>query len=48
MNRTFTHPIAVSAEERVELDVGGIIVRLPMATSVRRIAEIAVALRNVP
>jgi len=39
-------PIA-SAQERIELDVAGMIVRLPMATPARRIAEIAVTLRDV-
>lgn len=36
-----------SAQERIELDVAGMIVRLPMATPARRIAEIAVTLRDV-
>lgn len=40
-------PAAASAEERIELEVGGIVLRLPLATPAWRIAELAVALRDV-
>lgn len=39
-------PVAASAEERIELDLGGIVLCLPLATPAWRIAEIVVALRD--
>lgn len=45
-DRDDERPTPVSSEGRIEIDVGGVILRLPLETPARRIAEIVTVLRS--